>query len=74
VLSRNLFEQALLQTELFPSILPDLPPPDIVNLFVAWWLISTKNYLKGKAIPLQAWTDPEGSKRLKLPDFKTFGT
>jgi len=24
---------------------------------------------KGKAIPLQAWTDPEGSRRLRLPDF-----
>jgi hypothetical protein len=24
---------------------------------------------KGKAIPLQAWTGPEGSRRLKLPDF-----
>ena len=29
---------------------------------------------KGKAIPLQAWTGPEGSRRLKLPDFKTIGT
>jgi hypothetical protein len=27
-----------------------------------------------KAIPLQAWTGPEGSKRLRLPDFKTIGT
>jgi len=24
-----------------------------------------------KAIPLQAWTDPEGSRSLRLPDFKT---
>jgi hypothetical protein len=24
---------------------------------------------KGKAIPLQAWTDPEGSRSLRLPDF-----
>ena len=31
-------------------------------------------YHKGKAIPLQAWTGPEGSKRLRLPDFKTIGT
>jgi len=30
--------------------------------------------VKGKAIPLQAWTDPEGSRRLKLPDLKTIGT
>jgi hypothetical protein len=29
---------------------------------------------KGKAIPLQAWTGPEGSRRMRLPDFKTFGT
>jgi len=27
-----------------------------------------------KAIPLHAWTGPEGSKRLKLTDFKTIGT
>jgi len=29
---------------------------------------------KGKAIPLQGWTGHEGSRRLRLPDFKTFGT
>jgi len=27
-----------------------------------------------KAIPLQAWTGPERSRRLRLPDFKTFDT
>jgi hypothetical protein len=31
------------------------------------------NYVKGKAVPLQAWTGPEGSRRLRLPDFKTIG-
>jgi hypothetical protein len=30
--------------------------------------------VKGKPIPLQAWTGPEGSRRLRLPDFKTVGT
>jgi hypothetical protein len=30
--------------------------------------------VKGKAVPLQAWTGPEGSRRLRLPDFKTLGT
>ena len=30
--------------------------------------------IKGKAIPLQAWTGPEGSRRLRPPDFKTIGT
>jgi len=29
---------------------------------------------KAKAIPLQAWTGPEGSRRLRLPDFKNIGT
>jgi hypothetical protein len=29
---------------------------------------------KGKAIPLQSLTGPEGSRRLRLPDFKTIGT
>ena len=28
---------------------------------------------KGKAIPLQAWTGPEVSRRLRLPDFMTIG-
>ena len=29
---------------------------------------------KGKAIPLQPWTGPEGSRRLRLPYFKTIAT
>jgi len=36
------------------------------------------NYCKrkgrGKANPLQAWTGPEASRRLRLPDFRTIGT
>jgi hypothetical protein len=31
-------------------------------------------YSKLKAIPLQPLTGPEGSRRLRLPDFKTIGT
>jgi len=27
--------------------------------------------IKGKAIPLQAWSGPEGSRKLKFPDFMT---
>jgi len=26
---------------------------------------------KGKAVPLQAWSDPQGSKKLRFPDFMT---
>jgi hypothetical protein len=29
---------------------------------------------KGKVIPLQALTGPEGSSKLRFPDFKTIGT
>ena len=29
---------------------------------------------KGKAIPLQSWTDPEVSRSLRLPDFKKIST
>ena len=31
-------------------------------------------FVKGKAIPLQTWTGPEGFRSLRLPDFKTVGT
>jgi hypothetical protein len=30
--------------------------------------------VKGEAIPLQSRTGPEGSRRLRFPDFKTIGT
>jgi hypothetical protein len=37
-------------------------------------LLLTDVVKKDKAIPLQAWTGPESSRSLKLPDFKTIGT
>jgi hypothetical protein len=27
--------------------------------------------VKGKAVPLQAWSGPEGSRKLRFPDFMT---
>ena len=27
--------------------------------------------IKGKAVPLQAWSGPEGSRKLRVPDFVT---
>jgi len=37
--------------------------------------LSYKRFVKkGKAIPLQAWTGPQGSRRMRLQNFKTFGT
>ena len=35
---------------------------------------AVKVILKGKAIPLQAWGGPEGSRMLRFPDFKIIGT
>jgi len=45
--------------------------------FQTKWYIHTKNHIsswvkgKGKAVPLQAWTGPEGSRKLGFPDFVT---
>jgi hypothetical protein len=36
--------------------------------------VTLRLILKGKAIPLQALTGPEGSSRLRLLDFKKIGT
>jgi len=38
------------------------------------WIRTRYSKTKVKAIPLQAWKGPEGSRRLGLPDFKTIGT
>ena len=35
-------------------------------------VVSLTTYqLKGKAVPLQAWSDPKGSRKLRFPDFTT---
>jgi hypothetical protein len=41
---------------------------------IAVYACKGKGKGKGKAIPLQAWTGPEGSRRLRFPDVKTIGT
>jgi hypothetical protein len=38
-----------------------------------FYVYSSKGKDKGKAIPSQAATGPEGSRRLKLSDFMTVG-
>ena len=35
-----------------------------------WSYYNNKGKGKGKTIPLQAWTGPEGSRRLRLPRFE----
>jgi len=34
-------------------------------------IICVYGYVKGKAVPLQAWTGPEVSRKLRFPDFVT---
>ena len=53
-----------------------LPPSTTRERLGAGHVAVSKVTTKGKvkAIPLEAWTGPEGSSRLKFPDFKTFGT
>jgi len=45
--------------------------PLVIMLDVVGWFLDFIGQVKGKAIPLQAWTDPEGSRNLRLPDFTT---
>jgi hypothetical protein len=33
---------------------------------LSWWYIG-----KGKAVPLEAWSGPEGSRKLRFPDYTT---
>ena len=35
--------------------------------------VATVHTGKGKAVPLQAWIGPEGSRKLRFPDFMTTG-
>jgi len=37
-------------------------------------MLNVKVKVKDKAIPLQTWIGPKGSRRLRLPEFKTIGT
>ena len=39
--------------------------------FVRFHCILSKITGRGKAVPLQAWSGPEGSRKLRLPDFMT---
>jgi hypothetical protein len=44
------------------------------NIVVIDCILLSVVKVKGKAIPLQALTGPEGSRRLRFPDFETIGT
>jgi hypothetical protein len=45
------------------------------SLAFFFYLMTQRQHIgKGKAIPLQAWTGPNGSRRMRLTGFKTIGT
>jgi hypothetical protein len=50
-----------------------MPEYDKSHVFVTGSYFSFLS-VKGKAIPLQALTGPVGSRKMRLPDFKTIGT
>jgi len=57
----------------------DRPLITVWRMRISCWIPKASNrhseYVKkDRAIPLHAWTGPEGSRRLRLPDFKTIGT
>jgi hypothetical protein len=43
------------------------------SLTIKYAIVILKPLLKGKAIPLLPWTGPEGSRSLRVPDYKTIG-
>jgi hypothetical protein len=64
-------------TKIIPSsniLLKKLTVPQLVNKFPTFYGTLRFIMVRGIAIPLQAWTGPEGSRRLRLPDFNTIGT
>ena len=44
---------------------------EIGYLIVRWCLKDVSSVVKGKAVPLQAWTGPGVSRKLRLPDYMT---
>jgi hypothetical protein len=60
------------------TILTSVPTRDLVEntktYFEIYFVFVEVYKVKDKAIPLQAWTGREGSRSLRLPDFKTVGT
>ena len=45
-------------------------PASAVSFYIPPWVISFPT-LKDKSVPLQAWSGPEGSRKLRFPDFMT---
>ena len=50
------------------------PLQNVVQECLRNWFSDSYAVLKGKAVPLQAWSGPEGSKKLTIPRFHDSGT
>ena len=48
-------------SDIFPALISDSSAQPVL----------LSRYKKGKAVPLQAWSGPEGSSKLRFPDFMT---
>ena len=59
------------QACILPGRAKDLSAPRHVEQIICFFCVT---YSKGKAVPLQAWSGPEGSRKLKFPDFMCNGT
>ena len=46
----------------------------LLLLYQSAFLIKLNEKVNGKEIPIQPWTGPEGSRSLRLPDFKIINT
>jgi len=47
------------------------PPPDHHQATFTKHVIRYMQCSRGKAVPLQAWSGPEGSRKLRFPDYMT---
>ena len=55
----------------FPVLHCSTLPPGIKPSAVTTITITITTTIKGKAVPLQAWSGPECSRKLRFPDFMT---
>jgi hypothetical protein len=42
-----------------------------ITIIIIVTTTNNTNVVKGKAVPLQAWSGPEGSRKLRFPDYMT---
>jgi len=62
------------QVQTVLHLFPQTKPVSFMSQLL-WLLAWNTEYfymiLKGKAVPLQAWSGPEGSRKLRFPDYMT---